>query len=212
MKVTYSQLKALYDACDNNNPKMECNYICIDLFNIIAFSTNTRVLTICYSQFSDDIENKEENKDKFYFISKNIIKIALTQKKSKEFLFSNNNEIICNNKDGFNNLVLKVDNPFQETKSFNPIDTDRILNKFKPTSTFKYFSNEQIEGILAANDTFVEPKLLSKEMKIGDIEIQDNRLGDGMSVSVPCHINQYNEITNELSIKQVIMPTSKLLK
>lgn len=211
MIVTYPQLKALYDACDNNNPKMECNYICIDLFNMIAFSTNTRVLTICYSQFSDDMENKEENKDKFYFISKNIVKIALTQKKTKEFLLSNDNEILCNNEDGFNNLTLKVNNPYPKTKSFNPIEIDKILNKFDPTKNIKYFSNEQIEGILASNDVFIEPKLLSKEMKIGDIQIQDKRLAKGMSISIPCHVNQYNDITNELSIKQVIMPTSKLL-
>jgi len=187
IKVNRRSLEIASKYIDVRNPKFELNYLYVDNKNIV--STNTRALVIV--KHHGNIEKDEDD----FFIHKNIVDVALKQRKAKKFILQSNGIILLDDKGNelftisaqmyagnYQNCV-----KYPEYKNIIPKDMKKNI---------PFVNSSQINGILAVNKIIVDEKYIPN-LK-GSNEFESMQIG-------------INSIASPISIKSgditiVIMP------
>jgi len=162
IQITKPQLKAIFDATDKYNPKLELNYAYVDENYIV--STDTRVMTAIRHDHSSVFTTFNY---KPFYISRYIMELALKLKGADTFLLEPDAIVCCSSKDVLFEITIGTR---QNPSLYKYADYMRILNQQRGSDNTDLFTRpEHIPGILATRKIDVNPKYVSKAFNQGKI-------------------------------------------
>ena len=187
IRVSKKKLEIAGKYVDTNNPKPELNHLYVDGEHLV--STNTRALAVVKHCGSTDGE---------FYISKDILVLALKQLKAVEFILEDN-EITCIDKDNEEFLIISREKVETHHKFFKFIDYKRIIPK-ETEKNIPFIQSSSIDGIFAVN------KVVVNNRYIPTLEAKNDDAFDGGYVGINANNSPVTISDTKKEMMVVLMP------